>query len=269
MKNFIDTSFTTVTQNGETVRVPDLGGHETDSNVHYSVMDRGDGTCLVRVTAPEATMASIEGATATTLVDDTQAGTGIRSLHPQAGHENLDVPDVEVDQELNQFSIGELLDEDEQNTVAIIQTAHREIPREEFRSLLGTHDASNPFELVLNTSALERADIVSQYGLSIPAHVDTATAARAVVTTPTVGRQVLQDQELTALGKAAKAKGLNRASEITKNTRADNVGELGATSRAQLEGKNAEHQAMLDYVKGNTTVPPWDGDVNPPAKGRL
>ena len=38
MKEVIDTTFTTVTENGEESRVPDLAGYETSQDVKYSVM---------------------------------------------------------------------------------------------------------------------------------------------------------------------------------------------------------------------------------------
>lgn len=266
MKAHIDTTFTTVTENGEETRVPDLGGYETDSDVRYSVMDRGDGTLVARVTAPATTMSNITGASATTELTDADAQTALDAHRPGATLENLDQPDIEVDQELNAFAVSDVLDAEEQDRVAIVLTARRQIDRSTLQDLMQAHGAQSVEELATVVSTADADRIVTDHGLSIPNHVDTATAGRAAVAVQTVGGTVLQDQELTAMNKVAKAKGLTDAANLSKNTRSDNAGDMGQFTLDLLEGKQSAHGQMLDYIKGNAASP-WPSTENPPAVG--
>lgn len=143
------------------------------------------------------------------------------------------------------------------------------LTREDRQRILGNNNANGLTDLMYQTDASERAKIVSDYGLdSLPSHLSTSTIARSVIQNQTRGRCVLQDQEVTALNKVARAKGLNKASELTANTRADMKGEMGDRTKRLLDGYNADHKDMCDYaINENDGTPPWDGDVNPPAKG--
>lgn len=275
MKTFIDTQFTTVTENGAETNVPDLGGEETDNAVQYSVYDRGDGTCLVRVTAPPTQMSNITSASVTTEVTDDDVDADDTVPFSQTGQgpglENLDQPDVEVDEELDQFSLSDVLDAEEFDRAYIIHNWTRgPLEREDRRAILTEYNASDLRNLLYVTTEAERDAIVQEYGIdSLPGNLDTSTVARSVIQNQTVGRQVLQDQEVTALNKAAKVRGRERADEVSKHTRADMEGEMGHKCACMLKGRCTEHQEMLDYVKGrNGQGPPWTNDANPPAKGR-
>jgi len=77
--------------------VPDLGGFESDGDINFSVMDRGDGTCLCRVAGPQAKVKEIEQATVPNPQTDNQARDIIQTHHPDSDLENVDVPDPELD----------------------------------------------------------------------------------------------------------------------------------------------------------------------------
>lgn len=80
---------------------PDLGPHDLDPDLRYSMMDRGDGTCLCRVAGPPTKIKDIEQATVPNPQTDDQARTIIKEHHPDSDLENVDVPDPEVDAMLN------------------------------------------------------------------------------------------------------------------------------------------------------------------------
>lgn len=271
MKAYIDTSLTTVTEDGEETQAPDLGGFETDGDVHYSVMDRGDGTCVARVTAFPATMQGIKDASATAVLTDDEAGSALMAHRPDATLENLDQPDVEVDDELDALSPSDVLTTPERRRAELVHNWTRELSRAQREEILVDNPgARGPRDLVHALTADELRALLNDYGIGyIPSHLPTSTVARSVVQLPTAGRRVLQDQEVTALNKAAAAAGRERSSELSSNTHEDNAGEMGATALDLLSGSNAAHEEMLDYVKGrNGQGPPWDGDANPPAVGR-
>lgn len=260
--------------------MPDLGGYETDSDVHYSIYDRGDGTCLTRVTFPASKESGIVDASATTEVTDSDVDSDDTvpfSTGGPVGLESLDQPDIEVDQALDTLTVDDVLDTEEKDRAYIIHnwTRGRDenddplLNREDRQRILGNHNASDLADLMYKSDASQRAKIVSDYGLdSLPSHLDTSTVARSVIQNQTRGRQVLQDQEVTAMNKVAKALGRNKSNELTKNTREDMEGEMGQGSKNLLDGRNDEHKKMLDYIKDrNGQGPPWDGDKNPPAKG--
>jgi len=97
MKSWIETDFKTVTEGDETYRAPDLAGYETDSDINYSIMDKGDGTCLCRVAGPPAKVREIEQATVPNPRTDDQARNSIQEHRPNSDLENLDVRDPEID----------------------------------------------------------------------------------------------------------------------------------------------------------------------------
>lgn len=72
---------------------PDLSPHDRDPELGYSMMDKGDGTCLARVSGPQL---KIGGLTATK-PNDTEAGTIITAKYPNFNLVNVDVPDSELD----------------------------------------------------------------------------------------------------------------------------------------------------------------------------
>lgn len=267
MKNFIDTEFTTVTQDGQETRVPDLGGVDGDSDVRYSVMDRGDGTCLVRVGAPEAKMQTIVDASATSVVTDDNAESDLSANRPRATHENLDVPDPEVDALLNEHTHDEVLDSEEKLQIQIT-LGWSKLSREDRVEILGQNGYDDPRALVINEDEATMQGIVDSYPFeAFPSHLDTATVARAAVQLPSVGKQTLQDQEVTAMNKAAKAKSRTDCDKLSKNSFTENTGEIGPECKCILEGKNKEHCNMLDYVKGKAGTP-WASGNNPPAVGQ-
>lgn len=273
MKELIDTDMTTVVQDNEDVRVPDLGGYETDSDVQYSLYDRGNGTTLTRVTAPAATMSNITGATVTTVVtdDDVIADDTVPFGNGIVGLESLDQPDVEVDEELDALNPSDVLDAEEMDRAYLIHNWTKgPLDRSDRQQILAEYGADDIRNLLYTTTQSERDTIVQEYGInSLPGSMDTSTVTRSVIQNQTRGRQVLQDQEVTAINKVAKALGRNRADELSKNTRANNDGELGQTAKKMLDGRNADHKSMLDYIKNrNNQGPPWDGEKNPPAKGK-
>jgi len=92
-KTWIETDVFT---DSEGTRVPDLAGHEGDPDVVYSMMDRGDGTCLCRVAGPQAKVKDIERATVPNPQTDDQARGNIQKYHPNSNLENVDVPDPEL-----------------------------------------------------------------------------------------------------------------------------------------------------------------------------
>lgn len=266
MKTLIDTQFTT---DADGANVPDLGGYETDGDVHYSVMDRGDGTCVVRVTFPESKYSGITGATATTELDDAAALSEIQAVHPNAILENLDQPDVEVDAMLDEFTVFDLLDDEEMDKAYIIHNWTKgPLTREDRQAVLEEYGARDLRQLLYKMTPSDMDTFTSEHGLdTLPSGLSPAVVARSVIQNQTRGRQVLQDQEVTAMNKAARVKGLNRATELTKNSRSDMSGTASDRLKRLLDGYNADHADMLDYLKGNVTTPPWDGDANPPAKG--
>jgi len=88
---------TDVITDSEGIRVPDLAGFEGDPDVVYSMMDRGDGTCLCRVAGPQAKVKDIEQATVPNPQTDDQARDLIQKDHPNSDLENVDIPDPELD----------------------------------------------------------------------------------------------------------------------------------------------------------------------------
>lgn len=276
MKAFINTDFKTVTQNEEDARVPDLGGFESNQDVQFSVYDReqnGGTGALVRVTAPASIMDDIIGVAVTTVVTDQQVidDEGVPFGNGNVGLESLDQPDVEVDEELDALNPSDVLDAEEMDRAYLIHNWTRgPLERDDRHTILEEYDVTDLRELLYATTPSERDSIVQEYGLaSFPNDaLDTSTIARSVIQNQTVGRQVLQDQELTAMNKVAKAKGQDKADLLPKHTRADNDGELGQSALDILQGKNAAHQKMVDYAKGrNGQGPPWTDGESPPGKG--
>lgn len=279
MKQFIDTQFTTVTEDGEQTRVPDLGGAESNNDVQYSVYDReqdGGTGALARVTAMPQQMQQIEQSSVTTVVtdDDVVADDSVPFGGQNVGLESLDQPDIEVDEELDALAPDDVLDIEEMDRAYIIHNWTRgPLERDDRQNILEQYGASNLRNLLYETGPRERSAIVQEYALdSFPNdNLDTSTIARSVVQNQTKGRQVLQDQELTALNKAATALGREKASTLPKHSRADNSDEMGQSTKDLLDGRNGSHKQMLDYVKGrNGRGPPWDGDSDesPPGKGQ-
>jgi len=143
LKSWVETELYENTVDFDTpMIIPNLGGYETDSDVNYSVMDKGDGTCLCRVAGPSAKIKDIEQATIPNPQTDDQARAIIQEHRSDLALENIDVPDPEVDAMLE---------------------AEREDP----------------------------------------------TEVRSDVQTPTVGRQVLQDQEFHAMQVVANHRGVD------------------------------------------------------------
>lgn len=274
MKEFINTDFTT---DAEGARVPDLGGYESNQDVQYSVYDRtqnGGTGALVRVTAPSATMSDIVNATVTTVVTDQDVldDPSVPFGNGNVGLESLDQPDIEVDEELDALNPSDVLDAEEMDRAYLIHNWTRgPLERADRREILNTHGASDLRNLLYVTDASQRDGIVQEYGLDSFPNTDlaTSTIARSVIQNQTRGRQVLQDQELTAMNKLAKAKGLKKADELSKNTRDDMEGEMGHKCKCMLDGRNAEHKEMLDYCKErNGQAPPWaEAGEKPPARG--
>lgn len=265
MKNWINTSFTTGVDGAN---IPDFGGAETNDSVQYSVMDKGDGTCLTRVTADTTTMDTITSASTTTVFTDSQAKSALYDHRPQAFPENLDVPDIEVTNTLNTLSIGRILTKDEQTQARLILRWSRDLTHAEQAAILYQHDAISVPEVVTTTTPTQQREIIDSYSINtVPAHIDTATAARCVIQSPSVGTQVLQDQELTAMMKIAKAKGREKADELSQNTRSNTDGGLNDHAKAILQGKQTEHGEFLEYMKGNRS-PPWNSTASAHANGR-
>lgn len=258
MKAFIDTEFTTVVQNDEETRVPDLGGYEGESDVQYSVMDRGDGTCLVRVTAHEADMNNIQDVTGVTVLSDEQAAHSLDENRPRASLENLDQPDVEVDELLNQHTIDEVLT-DVDRDVANIVLNWSSLDREDQTDILVEYDADSPQELVEDAADTQLAKIVRDHDRldGIPDHIDTATASRIGTQAPTEGGQVLQDQDLTAMDKVAKAKGRPNSGSIPNSSRGEVPENMSQIARDIVNGTGDAHNRMLEYIKGNSAGAPW------------
>lgn len=271
MKSFIDTRKKRIkTEKGESM-LPDLGGYETDSDINYSVMDRGDGTCLVRVTYPASKKEGILKTDAVSKFSDSEAEKDIISNYPAASSENLDVPDIELTHELNNFPVEELLDEEELHRAYIIQNWKRTLSKSQRHKILSQYNAADIKGLFLITDQSDRRSIISQYNIdTIPVDLDTGIIVRSIIQNSTHGRQALQDQELTAINKLGKAKQLKRSDELTKNTRAHMEGKMGDKCKKILEGRNNEHKEMLDYVmERNNQEAPWVDDINPPAKGKF
>lgn len=258
MKHFIDTEFTTITQDGQETRVPDLNGYEADGDVQYSVMDRGDGTCLTRVTAPAETMDNIVNATETTLLTDEEAEESLGENRERASLENLDQPDVEVDQMLNEHSIDDVLT-DADKDVANIVLNWSSLGRGQQVQILRDYDSDSPQDLVEDVSVNSLAEIVDGYAEidGIPDYIDTATAARIATQRATSGNQTLQDQELTALDKAAIARECPNCDEIPNSTRGESPESMSGFAKEIVNGGNYSHNEMLEYVKGNTDTAPW------------
>jgi len=103
MKSWIETNIIG-TGAEDDPRRPDLGGYEDDPEVVSSTADRGDGTCLCRVAGPRAKVQAIVAAKGEQT--DDQADSTIKGINPNAGLENVDVPDVE----LNTFLEAEGID---------------------------------------------------------------------------------------------------------------------------------------------------------------
>lgn len=253
---------------GNPVRLPDLGGIE-DSNPYTITGDNADGTeVLVAVTGTSTELDTARGATTTTELTDADAETWRADQGLPAAAEHSDVPDVEVNEMLDQFTPTDVLDTAEENAVRLVQNWTQDLSRDERVTVLNNHEARSVREVVTTATDTEITDIISTYNVgTIPSHLDTSTVARSVIQMQTLGFQVLQDQEVTAMNKAAKAKGLDKASELTKNTRSDMSGSMSDRARRLLGGAHADHADMMDYLKENVSTPPWDGDVNPPAKG--
>lgn len=266
MKELIDTTFTTVTENEEQVRVPDLGGVETDSDVQYSVMDKGNGDCLVRATFPAGKYDDV--VSAGTVLSDEEADMVIKAHHPRSGLENLDQPDVEVDELLDEHDVTEVLDAEEQMQLRVVYNWRDDLDADDRSRVLAQNRVDDPRLLVDKLDKAELAEVISEYEIgNIPDHIPTSTAARAVVQVQSKGRQVLQDQEMTAMMKVARAKSRKDADKMSKNTRADNDGKMNSHCECVLDGKNKEHQEFLEYCKGERTDPPVPDGENPHAKG--
>lgn len=227
MKEFVEVDLYGAGTEQDPIR-PNFNGEETKEGVSYSVMDKGDGTAVVRVTTEtEALHTTITGLANVTVLNDSTAESKIKSLHPAANLENLDQPDKEMDAMMNAHAIQDVL------------------LQEEIDQLLESD--RNPWETV--------DDIT-----------DTATACRALVQSPTVGRQTLQDQELTLNNLLAKAEGRPNADELPRTTTAPNAGDMGPTEMSILMGENAAQADMREYAKGNKGKP-WDGGETPPGNG--
>lgn len=258
MKEFIETSFTTVTEDGQETRVPDLGGYETNQNVQYSVMDKGDGTCMCRVTAPETTMEEMRSNSATTTLQETEAEQKLSANRERATLENLDQPDVEVDEILNKHSIDELLT-DADKDVANIVLNWSSLDREDKQEILEEYNSNSPQDLIEDVPDSALTQIVIGYDEfdGIPDHIEPATAARIATQRATVGNQVLQDQELTAIDKAAIAEGLPNADEIPSSSRGESPNEMSDIGKEMVKGSNDMHKEMLEYLKGRKPTAPW------------
>ena len=258
MKRFIDTEFTTVTEVEQETRVPSLGGYETNDDVQYSVMDRGDGTCLVRVTAPSATMSEIESASETTVMTEQEASESLSSNRERANLENLDQPDIEVDQILNKYTVEDLLTEEDKQ-VANIVLNWSSLPRGAKQNILDNYNTNTPQDLIEDVPDSTLASIVDSRPEfdGIPDHIQPATAARIATQRATAGNQVLQDQELTALDKAAVAEGCPSCEEIPSSSRGERQQDMGSLALDVVRGSEEAHDKMLEYVKGNTDVAPW------------
>ena len=258
MKRFIDTEFTTVTEADQETRVPSLGGYETDDDVQYSVMDKGDGTCLVRATFPEAKEDEIRNANVPTIVPEYEAEQQLDSNRERATLENLDQPDVEVNEILNKHSIDELLT-DADKDVANIVLNWSSLDREDKQDILEEYNANSPQDLVEDVpdSALTQIVLDHDEFDGIPSHIEPATAARIATQRATVGNQTLQDQELTAMDKAAIAEGCPNCEDIPSSSRGESPDEMSEIGRKVVEGSNDMHDEMLEYLKGRKPTAPW------------
>lgn len=273
MKAYINTQFTT---DAEGANVPDLGGAETNDDVNYSVYDRtqnGGTGCLVQVTAFPSEMDTIKNASVTTEVtdDDVLADDTVPFGNGNSGLESLDQPDVEVDEEMDKLAVSDVLDADEMNRAYIVHNWTRgPLERSDRRAILSKYGAGDLRELLYVTDAAERETITTNYSLdSLPGNLATSTVARSIIQNQTRGTQVLQDQEVTAMNKAAKALGRNRCEELSEHTREDMDGEMGTIAKGLLDGHCGCHSKMLDYLKGRDGggPPPWANNSNAPAKG--
>jgi len=97
MKAWIVTDLITISDPYEDYQGPDLGGHESDPGVFYSIMDRGNGTCLCRVAGSPSKVKDIKRATVPNPQTDDQAREIIQEDHPNSDLENVDVSDPELD----------------------------------------------------------------------------------------------------------------------------------------------------------------------------
>lgn len=264
---FTTTMYETTNSDGEPERLPDLGGIETEDQHTVSGDDVGGSGVLVAVTGTAAQLDTVRGASATTEVTDAEAETwrAERGLTPSV--ENSDRRDIEIDQMLNQFAPPDVLDTHEENKVRVIQNFDEDLSTEEQWTVFGRYDVASPEELLYTLDEAALADFVAEWGIStIPSHLDTADVARSVISNQTMGFRTLQDQEVTAMNKVAKAKGLTRASELSNNTRSDMSGSMSDRTKRLLMGNHADHSDMMAYLKGNAS-PPWGTSETPPAKG--
>ncbi len=265
MKTWIDTRLVEHEHEG---RLPDLGGHELDRDVRFSVMLRGDGTCLCRATFPASKEEDILATQSVEERTDEEADRILKKHRPEASLENLDQPDVELDKILNGYDVDEVLDEEEKIIVRVLHNWKRGLTSRERREILSDYNQPSVQKLVHEVSTDQLREIIGQYSLGpVPDHLDTATLARSIVQIPTVGRQVLQDQEVTTIFKVARAEKLSEAGSIPKNTnvlsggsgtlRVSDAGEsIGKLVEGLLRGENKPHRETLRYVKGEAT-PPW------------
>jgi len=91
-KTWVETEITGSGTDEDPLR-PDLGGYEDDPEIQYSMMDKGDGTCLARVAGPQTKISNLTAPTRT----DSEARGIIQTHHPNSDLENVDVPDPELD----------------------------------------------------------------------------------------------------------------------------------------------------------------------------
>lgn len=264
---FTTTMYDGTDAEGNTVRKPDLGGIEDTNNYTLTGDNTDSSGVLVAVTGTPTELDTVRGATATTEQTDADAQAWRQNRGLAPGVENSDIPDVEVDDMLNQFAHSDVLSTYEEDKVRVIQNFTQDLTGDERRTVFNRHGVGSVEELLYQLGETEVRDFVTEWGISaIPSHLDTATVARSVIQNQTVGFRRLQDQEMTAINKAAKAKGLERADELTPNTRADMSGQMSDRAKRMLSGHHSDHADMVDYLKGNST-PPWANDANPPAKG--
>ncbi|MDY6788498.1 MAG: hypothetical protein SVV03_00900 [Candidatus Nanohaloarchaea archaeon] len=269
MKRFVRTSVTGTGQEDDSRR-PDLGGLEDDENVHYSMYDEepDDSVCMARVTAPAEKMKEIERVGEVTVIDDEDARKVLKKHTPHADLENLDQPDVEVDEMINRQDPEQVLSEEKQLRVRIIQEWTQEVPREKRHELLEQANARNVGGLVHRMSEEKLREIVEQHDLTEigDLHHDTSVIVRSAVALPSRGNQVLQDQEFHAIKKVAEAKQVQRVDYIPDDghvlakaeaeNRDNTPEELKKRVKAIIDGRNAEHQEMVDWMK-DRGEPDW------------
>lgn len=268
MKKWVKTRFKSVRHGRESVRVPDLNGLEQAEDARYSVCDLGSSKCLAVVSLSSSRFERLHDSDKIAFLSDKQVVADSSNPLTPSTLEKLDQPDIEVDRELDQLEPEKVLKEEELQRVYLIQN-WRYMGESKREDVLDTLGAANLRD-AMRSGVEDIGGVVERYGIDkLPDSVKTSRAVRSVVQRPTCGTKLLQDQELTAMNKIAKAQDRPRSEELPHNTREVSEGVAGETSRRLLLGHLDPHGEMLDYLKkdyeGST---PW-GSERPPGSGSV